>query len=260
MSRLVNRLTLGQAPFRIFSIIQEDRERFRRAYERLMLSVTLLGYPALAGCIVVATPLFRVLYSPKWDAAILPFQILCFGGMLKLLNNYGSQANEAAGAIWNQAARQGVGTVLVVVGAAAGSHFGGIVGASIGVTAAMVVLTLSMQELVRRAIGFSWPRLLAPQVPALVCTGIVVAALSITLRVLARVAPDAHAWQQLAILGVVGLLTYFGFVLFAPFNTVRVLVSETVDELFPAPARRVMGRLGVGSASQVTGGPSTSTD
>ncbi len=34
MNRLVNRLTLGQAPFRIFAIIHEDRERFRRAYAR----------------------------------------------------------------------------------------------------------------------------------------------------------------------------------------------------------------------------------
>lgn len=250
MSRLVNRLTLGQAPFRIFSIIHEDRERFRRAYERLILSVTMLGYPALAGCIVMATPLFEVLYGRQWQAAVLPFQVLCAGGMLKLLNNYGSQANEAVGAIWGQASRQAVGTVLVVIGAAVGGFYWNIFGAALGVTIATAILTISMQALVRRATGFSWRAMLAPQIPAVACTGLVVAAMLATLRVLARVAANTAAWQQLAALMAVGATTYVLFVVFTPFEALRDLVSETVDDLVPASAARVLFRLGVGRTSR----------
>jgi hypothetical protein len=114
----------------------------------------------------------------------------------------------------------------------------------------MAILTLSMQELVRRAIGFSWARLLAPQVPALVCTAAVVATLLATVRIIARAAPHAPAWQQLMVLGCVGAITYLAFLRFGPFADVRLLVAETVDELFPAPARRVLGRLGFGGASR----------
>src|SRR4029450_3485301 len=42
MNKPVFRVTLGQAPFRIFSIIHEDRERFGRAYQKLILSITLI--------------------------------------------------------------------------------------------------------------------------------------------------------------------------------------------------------------------------
>ncbi len=251
MGRLVNRLTLGQAPFRIFAIIHEDRERFRRAYERLILSVTMLGYPALAGCVVMATPLFEVLYGPRWQAAVLPFQVLCVGGMLKLLNNYGSQANEAAGAIWHQARRQAVGTALVVVGAAVGSYYWNIFGAALGVTVATAILTISMQALVRRATGFSWRAMLAPQLPAVLCAVVVVGAMLAAVHTLARLAPRAAAWQQLAVLMAAGALAYALFVLFTPIGALRELVSETVEDLVPASAARVLSRFGVGRPSRV---------
>ncbi len=185
-----------------------------------------------------------MLYGRQWQAAVLPFQVLCAGGMLKLLNNYGSQANEAVGAIWRQASRQAVGTVLVVIGAAVGSFHWGIFGAALGVTIAMGILTVSMQELVRRATGSSWRALLVPQVPAVTCTALIVGVLWATTRLLDRMAPHAAAWQQLAVLVGVGAVAYGAFLLFSPFASLRELVHETVEELFPASAGRVLGRLG----------------
>ena len=143
MNRLVTRLTLGQAPFRIFSIIHEDRERFQRAYTRLITSITLLGFPVLTGCIVAAHPLFSVMYGRKWLPAVLPFQLLCAGGMFKLLNAYSSQANEATGNIWPQVRRQAVGVVLIIVCAGIGSYLAGVTGAAAGVLVAIATQTVS---------------------------------------------------------------------------------------------------------------------
>ena len=178
MNRIVNRFTLGQAYFRIFSIIHDEPVRFRRAYSRLILTITLVGLPAFTGCIVLAQPLFLVLYGEQWTSAVLPFQLLCAGGMLKLLNAYASQANEAVGNIWPQARRQAVGVLLVVIGAWIGSRYGGVSGAALGVGIAMCLLTASMQALVRRATGLSWRALLAPMAPAIVCSVLLVAVLS----------------------------------------------------------------------------------
>lgn len=246
MNRLVNRLTLGQAPFRIFSIIHEDQERFRRAYTRLIMSMTMIGYPALLGCVVVAEPLFDVLYGRRWERAVLPFQILCVGGMLKLLNAYGSQANEAVGAVWNQALRQGIGAVLVVVGASVGTLYAGIDGAAIGVTVAFALLTASMQDLVRRATGLSWGEMFAPQVPAATCGLILGAVLYGAGRGVAEVLPNAPAWQMLGLQLFAGVLAYAIFVLFSPFPALRTIVHETAHDFLPASTARLLSRFGAG--------------
>lgn len=242
MNRLVTRLTLGQAPFRIFAIIHEDVERFRRAYSRLILSITLIGFPVLAGCIVVAQPLFAVLYGAKWQAAVLPYQLLCVGGMLKLLNAYSSQANEASGNLWPQVRRQALGPILVVIGAAAGSLYAGVTGAAAGVVVAITILTVLMQGLVRRATGLSWGAMLAPQVPGITCASLLVLILLGTDAVFRAVAPDPAAWQLLLLQTTVGALFYGAFVFFSPFGAVREVVAETVEDILPPAWSRALNR------------------
>lgn len=245
MGRLVNRLTLGQAPFRIFAIIHEDAPRFRRAYTRLILSITMIGYPAFAFAMVAAGPLFDVLYGRRWSAAVLPFQVMCLGGMLKLLNAYASQANEAAGGIWGQVRRQAVGLVLVVAGAAIGTYYWGITGAAIGVTSATVILTIAMQDLVRRITGLAWREMLAPQLPAVVCGALVAgAAFAAALALRSRAPATPPLVMLLAEASAAGLL-YASFVLFAPFTALRELVGETAGEVLPARARGLLQRFGV---------------
>ncbi len=246
MGRLVNRLTFGQAPFRIFAMIHEDEARFRRAYTRLILSITMIGYPAFAVAIVVAGPLFDVLYGRRWSAAVFPFQVMCLGGMLKLLNAYAAQANEAAGGVWGQVRRQAVGTVLVVVGAATGTYYGGITGAAVGVTAATVILTVAMQDLVRRITGLSWWETVAPQVPALACAvTLAVVATGVGAALRANVGGEVPPMMALATQAAAALTVYAMFVLFSPFGALRELVAETAADVLPARVTGLLARLGV---------------
>jgi PST family polysaccharide transporter len=250
MGRMVNRLTLGQAPFRIFSIIQEDRERFARAYQRLVLGVTLLSYPAFAAAITVAEPLFVVLYGEKWVAAVVPFQLLCVSGMLQVLTGYAAQANEAAGGIWAQVRRQAVGSVLVVAGAAVGSRLGGIAGAAFGVTVARLVYTMSMQDLIRRVTGLTWGGMLSPQVPGITCAAAMAAVLVATSVAVNAAIPQPPALVLLLIQVAVGGLFYGVFVLFSPSAAVRELVDETADDLIPPEGLQLLNRVvKVGRAS-----------
>jgi teichuronic acid exporter len=246
MGRLVNRLTLGQAPFRIFAIIHEDEARFRRAYTRLILSITMIGYPAFAFAIVAAGPLFDVLYGRRWSAAVLPFQVMCVGGMLKLLSAYSSQANEAAGGIWGQVRRQAFGLILVVVGAAVGTRYGGITGAAVGVTVATIILTVAMQDLVRRITGLSWWEMIVPQVPAVGC-GILVAlgAAGAAAALRGSMAPAVPPSLMLLVQAAVAALVYVAFLLFAPSPALRELVAETATEVLPARIVGVLSRFGV---------------
>jgi PST family polysaccharide transporter len=231
MNRLVVRLAVGQANFRIFSIIQEDNARFRRAYLRLILTVSLIALPAFGAAIAVAPTLFTVLFGKRWVAAALPFQILCVGGVLRLYDGYASHANEALGGIWAQVRRQALGAILVVIGVWTGARFGGVVGAALGVAVAMAVLSATMQTLVSRMTGLPLRAMLGAQIPAAVCTMGVVAVLLGVEALLRREAPGVAAWQLLAVQALAGGAFYAVFLLRSPFASVRGLVHETAHDL-----------------------------
>jgi hypothetical protein len=173
---------------------------------------------------------------------VVPFQLLCLGGFLKLLNGYGAQANEAAGQIWAQVVRQTLGAVLIVVGAALGSTYGGTRGAALGVALAMAVVTVAMQALVRRATHLTWGQLMAPHLPGFVSGLALAAVLWVTGLVVTRWWPATPALALLAIQALVGACFYAAAVLFSPFASVREIVLESVDEL-PAPGRRMLLRI-----------------
>jgi O-antigen/teichoic acid export membrane protein len=240
MNRLVFRMTLGQTYFRIFSVIHEDIERFQRAYTRLILTISLMGLPVFAGCIVVARPLFDVMYGRKWGAAVLPFQLLCAGGMLKLLNAYASQANEAAGGLWAQVRRQALGAVMILVGAGVGSQYGGVTGAAVGVLIAMVVLTVAMQALVRQVTHLTWWGLIAPQIPGATCAALLVGVLLATGAGLRVLIPHPPSWLLLITQMAAGGLFYAAFVLFSPFASVREIVTETLTDVLPPGRLQVL--------------------
>jgi Polysaccharide biosynthesis C-terminal domain len=184
--------------------------------------------------------LFGVLYGQRWQPAVLPFQLLCAGGILKLLNAYAAQANEAAGNIWPQVRRQAIGAILVVVGAAVGSVMGGVTGAALGVLAGMVVLTALMQSLVRHVTGLSWSGLLRPLAPAAAASALVAAAAWLADAGLRAAVADPAPLLRLTAQAAAAGLCYTAFVLFSPFETVRVIVAETLDDLLPARAQQVI--------------------
>lgn len=243
MNRIVNRLTLGDVYFRIFAIIQEEPLRFRRAYSRLVLTVSVLGLPAFAAAIIMARPLFLLMYGPQWLGAVLPFQMLCLGGMLKLFNAYASQANEATGNIWPQALRQGIGAVCIVLGAGLGARWGGVTGAAIGVAIGMVVLTIAIQRLVSRVTGLTWGEMLRPQVPAMACTAAVVAAMLTAARLMRFVTTDPSAWQLVLVQTLAGGVAFTLFVVFSRSPALSEVVTDTMHELLPPAVARWTDRV-----------------
>jgi PST family polysaccharide transporter len=233
MDRIVKRLTLGNAYFRIFSIIHEEPLRFRRAYSRLLLTISMIGVPAFASAIVMAEPLFMLLYGKKWLPAVLPFQMLCVGGLLKLLNTYAGQANEATGNIWPQVQRQAIGAGCIVIGAMVGAMTAGVTGAATGVAAGMAILTVSMQALVRRITGLTWGEMLWPQIPALTCTALLVVVLLATEQMVRLFVPEPAAWLLLGAQALCGGIGYALFVLFNPFSELSEIVTDSAHQFLP---------------------------
>jgi O-antigen/teichoic acid export membrane protein len=251
VDKMLQRLTVGPGvSFRIFSIIQDDPERFYRAYRKMVLSITLIGYPAFAGIILVAPQLVIVLFGEKWRPSVLPLQILAVGGALKLLNAYISSATQAKGMIWAEVWRQVLYATAIVVGIVLFSRWG-VVGAAAAVVGAAGMMAVLMQAMMRRTASLTWSQLLRPQLPGMVASVCLVpVVLGVTWAMRATSAAIAD-WQLLLGQIVAAGLFYIAFVLFGRFGGVNEIVDETLADLAPRLLPIVRPKRAAGEAGAV---------
>lgn len=67
--------------FSAFSKIQDDCNRLRQAYLRIIRYAAVINFPLLFGLFFLTPQVVSLLYSSKWDAIILPLRILCIYGI-----------------------------------------------------------------------------------------------------------------------------------------------------------------------------------
>lgn len=76
----------------VLSRYQDDLDHYRQCMRRINRFCAMIVFPAMLGLALIGTPLFHALFGTKWDAAIIPFQILTVRGVFvvltSLLNNY----------------------------------------------------------------------------------------------------------------------------------------------------------------------------
>ena len=76
----------------VLSQVQDDPERFTRTTAKMNRFTGYLLFPAIGFLIVMATPIFHLLFGTKWDPSIILFQLLLVRGIFTVLsslyNNY----------------------------------------------------------------------------------------------------------------------------------------------------------------------------
>ena len=124
---------LMQVLFPVLSKIKEDKERFQRGYLKCVRFVSMISFPVCMGMMVTADHFILVLYGQKWEAAIIPFKILCFSGMAKSILT-------SMGAIYKAKGRPGIELKwnivffpFIVVCVYIGSYYG-LIGVAVGMT------------------------------------------------------------------------------------------------------------------------------
>ncbi len=240
VNRIILRLSASgpSVSFRIFSLIQDDHARFQRAYQKVLLAVSLLGYPMFTWLILAAPELFRVLLGNKWLPALLPFQILCAAGMLKLVYLFTSSASQAKGWIWAEVGIQLLYVIMIVVGCLIGTRVG-VSGVAVAVLCVSLVMSVLMQTILKRATGLRWAELLEPQLPATIC------ATTLGVAVLVAEGITRSRWPTISPLFLLGekvfvaLVAYLVFLRFSWFTEVRILTRETIQDIGPSISRFV---------------------
>lgn len=66
----------------VLSSIQEEQERLREAYRRIIKITMLIAFACMLGLAAVAKPLLVILIGEKWLPAVVLLQLLCLSGML----------------------------------------------------------------------------------------------------------------------------------------------------------------------------------
>ena len=79
---------LNKVTFPLFVSIQNENERLKIVYKKLMLVVMFIISPVLSILAVLAEPLFVLLFTEKWLPAVPFFQVLCLTGLLFPLHSY----------------------------------------------------------------------------------------------------------------------------------------------------------------------------
>lgn len=76
----------------VLSSVQDDEQRYNRLCLKMNRMTAYLAFPLMVGLIVLAQPIFHVLFGTKWDASVILFQLLLLRGVFtvftQLYNNY----------------------------------------------------------------------------------------------------------------------------------------------------------------------------
>lgn len=146
---------VSQVTYPLYAELQDSKERIISAVKRITSSIAFLSFPLLFLLILLAEPLFILLYSDKWIDSIPYFQMLCLAGLAICLQSANSQTIAAIGKSqvmfkWGLI-KQLVGVIFVVVGL----FVWGIKGMLIGMVMKSWLIYIVNAALVHKYIGYT---------------------------------------------------------------------------------------------------------
>lgn len=158
-----------QVLFPIYSEKQNNISELRSMLSQNMKMISFIIFPLMMLLIIVAKPLFILLYGDQWIDAVPYFQILCIGGFFSALYNFNYYAVAAVGKskalfYWG-CYKWGVLLVLLLIGASF---------SMLGVLIAMVIsninIYLTNALLAQRYIGYRLGQQIVDIIPTLLTT------------------------------------------------------------------------------------------
>lgn len=89
--------SLTQITFPLYAEVQDDRQRLIGLIQKLTGIIAFVTFPLMFILILVAKPIFVLLYSDRWLPSVPYFQILCIAGIAICLQSVNLQAISAIG-------------------------------------------------------------------------------------------------------------------------------------------------------------------
>ena len=223
---------VGQVTYPLYAEYQDDKFSLSNVIKRFTSSIAYITFPMMLLLILLAKPIFIVLYSERWLNSVPYFQILCLSGIAACLQGVNFQAIAAVGKskamfLWTLIKR-GVALLFIVGGLAAF----GMKGLLIGMVIQGWLVYLINAYLVHKYIGYKLTNQLLDLFPIFVLA-IVSFSASYCLRFLF---PNCNIYILASIRLIAFILIYlFGSILFKMQSF--IFVKETIP-LFISKMKR----------------------
>ncbi len=111
---------VSQVSYPLYSELQDNREIMINAVRKITSSIAFFTFPLMFLLVLLAKPIFILLYSYKWLDSVPYFQLLCFAGLAICLQSANAQTIAAIGkskVMFNWGLlKQLVGVIFVIVG------------------------------------------------------------------------------------------------------------------------------------------------
>ncbi|MGH9753616.1 MAG: lipopolysaccharide biosynthesis protein, partial [Blastocatellia bacterium] len=166
--------------FPVYSMIQDEDARLRRAYLSVTSLSAIIIAPALTTIGVAAPEIMIGIFGAEWAGAATPLAILCAGGSLSAAYSLGDALARAKGAVYAKFRCHAIYAACIFAGSYIGARWG-IIGVAVGVVVATIVMYLLMAQLTNRLVEASWKQYLLCQLPgAIIAASVVAVALPLT--------------------------------------------------------------------------------
>ena len=103
----------------VLSAVQDQKERFGQMSQKMNRMTAYLTLPSMIGLMIMAEPIFHVLFGTKWDASIILFQLLLLRGIFTVLtglySNYLLAVGRARVIFWMEFVRDVIALVALAV-------------------------------------------------------------------------------------------------------------------------------------------------
>lgn len=217
-----------QVTYPLFSKVQDDKQALGNMIKRMTMTIAYITMPLLTLLMLIAKPLFLLLYSERWLPCVPYFQILCLAGMANCLLSSNLQAITAIGLskthfVWT-IIRRGVGILFIVGGMFLCGMKGLLAGAVLNECFSYMVNVF----LVSKYIGYKWWNQLLNILPVMVV--VVISALA---SILVSYAMHLPIYID-ALLKIVAFITvYMGWsLLFKPesYMYIRLIINPFVEK------------------------------
>lgn len=161
---------MTEVTYPLYAEVQDDRTKMIAMIKRLVTTLSYLTFPLMFILILLAKPLFMLLYSERWLVSVPYFQILCVAGLPNCLQSVNLQTISAIGKsrtmfLWTVLKR-----VLGIAAIVGGLMTFGMKGLLVGVVFNSWFSFLVNIGLVSKHIGYKWTLQLLDLLPIVIAS------------------------------------------------------------------------------------------
>lgn len=106
---------VGKVMFPAFSMIQDDLEKVRTTYMKMVKAISLVTFPIMCVLFAVTPEFVHVIFGPQWQPMVILIQILCICGIFQAIGTTVGYILLSQGRADLQFKMQVIGTILVTI-------------------------------------------------------------------------------------------------------------------------------------------------